>query len=184
MKRTMIQTMIRTMTVVLLAVAVLAIYASAADASLKGKWKATSEQAFNCDKPAAVQIEHIDFEIEEAPFFKLSSMPSFNYSGANVSGAVKVQIHLEHQRYPETIISGVLVGAMVKNAKGGLTLQGYILSKEEYGTWLANKKHGVEPGDAGEVELEVLGNALQGYTLNGVIRSGESCTYVSPLSLA
>jgi hypothetical protein len=170
----------------------LAIPAMAADLSLKGTWRADMGQASYCDKPAPAPVEHVSFEIQDAPYLN-SAFSSFNLSDANVIGTVSVQLRLEHQRYPETIVSGLLVGEIVRNSQigsgatgkaAGLTLQGYIVSREQFGAWVQNKKRGFEPANAGEVELAVSGNALQGYTLTGVLRSGEGCSNVSPLNSA
>jgi len=163
---------------------VLAIPAAAAmDVSLQGTWKVTYKEAASmCDKPAAT-IENLNFEISDAPYLNRAAS-SFKLGDANVEGTMSVQVHLEHQRYPETIVSGVLIGELVRNASGKVTLQGYILSKEQYGRWLANKKQGIEPAGAGEVELEVSGDLFHGYTLTGLIRSGETCTSFGQVDLA
>jgi hypothetical protein len=155
----------------------------AADFSLKGIWKVTYKEAASmCGNPAAM-IENLNFEISDAPYFNRAAS-SFKLSDANVEGTISVQVHLEHQRYPETIVSGLLVGELVKNASGKVTLQGYIISKDQYGRWLANKKQGMEPAGAGEVELEVSGNSIHGYTLTGLIRSGETCASFNNIDAA
>jgi hypothetical protein len=159
----------------------LAISATGADISLKGTWKATFAEASYCDKAAPLLVEQTSFEIQDAPYFNRAAS-SFKYSDANVIGTVSVQLHMEHQRYPERIIFGLLVGELVSTEKG-VTLEGYIVSKEQYGAWLANNKQGQAPSDAGEVELEVSGNALQGYTLAGMLRSGEVCGRLADLDL-
>lgn len=168
---------------ILTLVGLLAIPAAAVDFSLAGKWKATFEQAWYGDKPAPVQVEHFNFEIQDAPKLN-ASLPSYSYHDANVTGTVTVGVKPVSSHVTTQAISGLLIGAIVKNAKsadgtvarpGSLTLEGYIVSQQQYGAWVQKNKGGLPPSDAGEVELEVSGNALQGYTLTGVVRSGETC---------
>jgi len=169
-------------------IALLAMPAAAVNLSLKGVWKATFDQARYCGEPAPVAMEQVRFDILEAPFWHIG-VASFNYSAANVIGSVTMRVRPEGS-HPETVISGLLVGELVKNTEigsgataktAGLALKGYIVSQKDYGAWTQTKKLGAPPNDAGEVELEVSGNFFQGYTLTGIIRSSEACSYENPL---
>ena len=170
--------MIRTLAIV----GLLAIPAGASDFNLEAKWKVTIQQTWSCDKPAPVSVESFSFEIQDAPLLN-RSMSSYSYNDANVRGAVTIRLKPQSSS-PQSPLSGLLIGAIVKNAKlangakakpDSLTLQGYIVSQQAYGEWVQNGNRGRVPSDAGEVELEVLGSALQGYTLSGVVRSGQVC---------
>ena len=169
--------MIRTLALV----GLLALPAVAADFSLAGKWKADFQQTWYCDKPAPVPVESFSFEILDAPTLN-SSLSSYSYHDANVTGSVTVRVKPGSTHPTSPAISGLLIGAIVKKAKladgsmakpGSLTLQGYIVSQQQYGAWVQKNKGGAPPSDAGEVELEVTGNVLQGYALSGVVRSGD-----------
>ena len=137
-------------------------------------------------------MERVDFDIQDAPYLN-APVSSFDLGEANVVGTVTVQLHLEHQRYPETVVSGLLVGEIVRNSQigsratgkdAGLTLEGYIFSREEYGAWVEHKKRGPVPADAGEVELAISGSALRGYVLTGAVRSGDVCSSTNPFDSA
>ena len=108
--------MIRTMALV----GLLAIPAAAADFSLAGKWKATFQQTWYCDKVAPVPVESFSFEILDAPALN-RSVSSFSYHEANVTGSVTVRVKPPSPRPGQqiTAISGLLIGAIVKNAKLG-----------------------------------------------------------------
>jgi hypothetical protein len=54
--------------------------------------------------------------------------------------------------------------------------RGYILSEALRGAWVAKKKQGPAPPDAGELDLEISGNTVLGYTLNGDVRSSSACS--------
>ena len=69
----------------------------------------------------------------------------------------------------DVLISGLLMGEIVRNAKqgsgalgkaAGLTLQGHIVSREQFGAWVERKKQGIAPANAGEAGLAVSGNTL------------------------
>lgn len=57
----------------------------------------------------------------------------------------------------------------------GTRLQGYILSEAQYGAWVAKNRKSPPPPDAGEVDLAINGNAAQGYSLGGEVRSSQAC---------
>lgn len=158
---------------------------SAVDLSLTGKWKAESAQVMSCDKPVPAAITEFQFDVLNAPYLNRSvSSPSFK--DANVTATATMTIK-PSDGPPSTVISGLMIGQIVKNARSavrgntdGLTLEGYIVSKEQYGAWVEHKLS--PPSDAGEVELQISGNALSGYTLSGMVRSGDTCSPVSPIS--
>jgi hypothetical protein len=180
-------------------IALLALVAApvlALDISLKGTWKPTLEQTWHCDEPASLAAEQFSFEIQQAPLLN-SAFSSFNYTSADVIGYLALRVHLEHSypavaySYPDTLISGLLVGEIVRNTAIGsgakakpvaFALKGYVLSREQYAAWIQSRKLAAPPQDAGEAELEVSGNPFQGYTLTGIVRSGEACEPVSPSS--
>ncbi|WP_348265119.1 hypothetical protein P8935_11390 [Telmatobacter sp. DSM 110680] len=146
------------------------------EVSLKGTWDMTSQQISNCGKPVPVRIERINFTVQDAPLLNRAES-SFDFQKANVTGSVSMALHLEGA-HPGMADSGILVGEIVKDSaagEAGTRLQGYILSEAEYGAWVAKNKQGFPPTDAGEVDLAIQGNAAQGYTLNGEIRSSEAC---------
>ena len=66
------------------------------------------------------------------------------------------------------------MGEVVNGGTTGSRLQGYILSEAQYGAWVAKNKQSPPPPDAGEVDMEISGNAASGYTLSGDVRSSES----------
>ncbi len=174
--------------VLVLMVVMAAAPAFAADLSLTGKWKADTTQALSCDKLAPAEVTGFQFEIYDAPYFD-RSVSSFDFTKANVTGSVTITLKVPND-HPATVISGLIVGEIVKNAKSvssgetsGYTLEGYILSREEYGAWVQNKSK-FPPSDVGEVELTIVGSAISGYTLNGVLRSGDTCSAVAPFTNA
>jgi hypothetical protein len=163
----------------------------AVELSLKGVWQTNSVQVLYCDTPARLGAEQFSLEIQDAPIFN-SAVSSFNYRSANVIGYLAMRVHLDRtypkveHSYPDTLISGLLVGEILQNAKIGstaavkpvapaLTLKGYVVSPAQYGAWLQSKRLAPPPNDAGEVELEVSGNLFEGYTLTGIVGSGERC---------
>jgi hypothetical protein len=150
--------------------------------SLKGAWNATGEQINNCGKAVPVTLEQLSFVIQDAPLLNHAAS-SFNLEKANVTGTVTLTLHMEKAR-PLTVASGILVGEILKGSATGSTgtrLQGYILSESQYGAWIAKNKQSPPPPDAGEVDLEITGNAVQGYTLTGEVLSGEACGKFSHL---
>jgi hypothetical protein len=162
--------------------------AAAVNLTLNGVWKATVDQAWYCGEPAPVAMEEFSFEILDAPVLTFG-VQSFDYNAANVVAAVTIRVR-EQGSHPKTVISGLLVGELVKDTRigsgptakaVGLALKGYIVSREDYGAWKQKKKQVARPRDAGEVELEVSGSFLL-YTLTGIVRSNEGCLYEQPLS--
>jgi hypothetical protein len=150
--------------------------ASTPGLSLKGTWAMTGQRASNCGKPVPVRVEQLDFTVQDAPLLNRAES-SFDFQKASVTGTVTMVLHMEGA-HPMTVDSGILVGEIVKDSAAGSTgtrLQGYILSEAEYGAWVAKGKQGFPPADSGEVDLAIQGNAAQGYTLDGDIRSSEAC---------
>jgi hypothetical protein len=169
----------------------------AVELSLKGVWQTNSVQVLYCDTPARLGAEQLSLEIQAAPIFN-SAVSPFNYRSANVIGYLAMRVHLDRtypkveHSYPDTLISGVLVGEILQNARiastaavkpvaMALTLKGYIVSPKQYGAWLQSEKLSPPPNDAGEVELKVSGNPVEGYTLTGIVRSGETCIPGDPM---
>jgi hypothetical protein len=150
------------------------------EASLKGDWKASLQRVSNCGQPAPLALQEASLEIREAPLLN-RAVSSFNLTEANVTGTVTMSLRMEPNR-PQVVTSGLLVGQIVKdpassgNGSAGLRLEGYILSPEEYGAWIAKNKPGSAPPDAGEVELAISGDPVRGYRLNGEVRSGATCS--------
>jgi hypothetical protein len=174
--------MIRT----LVLVGVMVLPAVAADVSLTGKWKTDFEQALYCDKLAPAKITGFQFEILDAPYLNRSAS-SFDFKDANVTGTVTMTVMVPNS-HPSTVISGLIIGQIVKNAQStssgktdGLTLEGYIVSREQYGAWVEHKSK-TPPANAGEVELRISGSAIGGYTLTGVVRSADTCSPVPPFT--
>jgi hypothetical protein len=158
-----------------------------AEPSLKGKWKTAPQQAWQCDKPAPVRYEEFTFEIAQSPLPN-RSVSSFSYADANVTGTVAASIRFE-KSHATPVIFGRLIGAIVQHPSSGaeaaanpsaVTLKGYLVSQAQYDAWAEGKSGGLPPADAGEVELDLSGSALTGYTLAGVVRSGETCSSGSP----
>ena len=150
--------------------------------SLKGSWDVTGGQITNCGNAVPVSLEQLSFVIQDAPLLNRSAS-SFDLEKVNVTGTVTLTLHMEGNR-PLTVASGLLVGEIVNGPATGSTgtrLQGYILSESQYGAWIAKNKKSPPPPDAGEVDLEITGNAAQGYTLNGEVRSNEACGKFSHL---
>lgn len=150
--------------------------------SLKGSWNATTGQIANCGTPAPVTLERLDFVVQDAPLLN-RTVSSFDLPKANVTATVTMTLHME-RAHPITVDSGLLVGEIVKGTatgSGGPRLQGYILSEAQYGAWIAKNKQSPPPPDAGEVDLEITGNATTGYTLVGEIRGSEACGKFSHL---
>jgi hypothetical protein len=148
--------------------------------SLKGQWKVITQNVQNCGKNVPVRLENLTFDIQDAPLMN-HTVSSFDLADANVTGTVTMTLHMEGA-HPNTVASGLLVGEIVKGTStSGTRLQGYILSEAQYGAWVAKKKQAPPPPDAGEVDLEISGNAVQGYTLNGEVRSSSACSKFSQL---
>src|ERR1700733_11363635 len=184
--------MLQTMALLIL----MAIPARAVDFSLKGTWKATSAQLWSCEETAPVPFEDFHFTIEDAPFLNLRSASSFGAGDVTVTGNVSVTTRqydwlwrlrrgakdLSAWKFAETLavrqppllldgFNGKLAGELIRNLKIGngvhsktasLGLKGYLTG-------------GSTRWPDGEVELEVSGNAVQGYTLAGTLRSGLTC---------
>jgi len=146
--------------------------------SLKGAWTANAGQITNCGNAAPVTLEQLSFVIQDAPLLNHGA-PSFDFEKANVTGSVSLTLDGE-KAHPETVAAGILVGEIV-NPTGAHRLQGYILSESQYGAWVAKNKKSPPPPDAGEVDLEITGNAAQGYTLTGEVRSSQACGAYSHL---
>ncbi len=149
---------------------------STPELSLKGTWNATGQQIGNCGNPVPVTLERLDFVIQDAPLLNHASS-SFDFEKANVTGTVTMTLHME-KAHPITVASGILVGEIVNGSASGSNrqrLQGYILSESQYGAWIAKNKQTPPPPDAGEVDMEITGNAAEGYTLTGDLRSNEAC---------
>ena len=147
--------------------------------TLKGTWTAAGAQVSNCGKPAPVSLQRVDFVIKNAPLLT-RTVSSFDLQKADVTGTVTMELHMEGGR-PITATSGLLVGEIVNSSAAPMRLQGYILSEAEYGAWISKDKKTFPPTDAGEVDLEIAGNPLTGYTLAGDIRSSEACGNFSHL---
>jgi hypothetical protein len=150
--------------------------------SLKGSWNATGGQVSNCGAAVPVTLERLSFVIQDAPLLNHAAS-SFNLEKANVTGTVNLTLHMENAR-PLTVASGILVGEILNGSATGSTgtrLQGYILSESQYGAWVAKNKQSPPPPDAGEVDLEITGNAAEGYTLTGDVRSSSACGKYSHL---
>ena len=149
--------------------------------SLKGTWKATGGQVANCGTPVPVTLERLDFVVQDAPLLN-RTVSSFDLQKAGGTGTVTMELHMEKAR-PITVNSGHLIGEIVNGpATGsGARLQGYIVSDAQYGAWIAKNKQSPPPPDAGEVDLEITGNAANGYTLVGEVRSSGACGKFSHL---
>jgi hypothetical protein len=147
--------------------------------SLKGTWSGTAAQVTNCGTVVPVTLEKLEFVVQDAPLLN-RTVSSFDLEKANVTGTVNMTLHMEKAR-PITADSGLLVGEIVKSGPGGPRLQGYILSEAQYGAWIAKNKQSPPPPDAGEVDLEITGNATTGYSLVGEIRASEACGKFSHL---
>jgi len=158
------------------------------EGSLKGPWKLVTQQMQNCGKDAPMQLERLAFVIQDAPLLNRAGS-SFDLEKADVTGTVTMGIKIDH---PQTVATGILVGEIVsspaKLANGstasGKWLQGYILSAEEYGNWVAKNKKVGAPIDAGEVELQIEGDPAKGYSLSGDVRSNSVCGAYSNLNAA
>ena len=149
--------------------------------SLKGAWNASGDQVTNCGNSVPVTLEQLSFVIQDAPLLNHASS-SFDLEKANVNGTVTLTLHMEGG-HPLTVASGILVGEIVNGSAGstGPRLQGYILSEAQYGAWIAKNKNLPPPPDAGEVDLAINGNAAQGYSLSGEMRSSQPCGRFSHL---
>jgi hypothetical protein len=158
------------------------------EVSLKGPWKLVTQQVQNCGKDAPLQLERLAFVIQDAPLLNRAAS-SFDLEKADVTGTVTLGIKIDH---PQTVATGILVGEIVsspaKLANGstasGKWLQGYILSAEEYGNWVAKNKKAGAPTDAGEVELQIDGDPAKGYSLTGDVRSSSVCGAYSNIDAA
>lgn len=146
--------------------------------SLKGAWNATTGQVTNCGKPAPVPVESASFVIQDAPLLN-HGVSTFDFEKANVTGTVSVTLHME-KSHPISLAGGMLVGQIVNTGTNGTRLQGYILSEAQYGAWVA-KKLTFPPPDAGEVDLQITGDAAHGYGLSGDVRSSQACGNYSHL---
>jgi hypothetical protein len=146
--------------------------------SLKGAWNASANQVTNCGNSVPVTVEQLSFVIQDAPLLNQAAS-SFDFEEANLNGTVTLTLHMEGSR-PLTVASGILVGEIV-NGSTVPRLQGYILSEAQYGAWVAKNRKSPPPSDAGEVDLAIDGNAAQGYSLSGEVRSSEACGRFSHL---
>ncbi len=158
------------------------------EVSLKGPWKLVTQRVQNCGKDAPLQLERLDFVIQDAPLLNRAAS-SFDLEKADVTGTVTMGIKIDH---PQTVATGILVGEIVSSpaklsngsTASGKWLQGYILSAEEYGNWVAKNKKAGAPVDAGEVELQIQGDLAKGYTLSGDVRSSTVCGAFSNIDAA
>lgn len=167
--------------VLALTISLCACHKPAPELSLKGAWTANGEQITNCGRAVPVTVEGLSFVIQDAPLLNRGAS-SFDFEKANVTGTVNLTLHMENA-HSETVAAGILVGEIV-NPTGSNRLQGYILSESQYGAWIAKNKKSLPPTDAGEVDLEITGNAAQGYTLTGDVRSSAACGAYSHLDAA
>ena len=180
--------MIRTIALLTATVLSTAMSGVTAVASLAGHWNTTFEQPMGCDKPVPLKITSFQFAIEDAPLLNRAAS-SFSYADANVTGAVSFTLQPRTKPYrPTMIVSGRLVGQIVKNAKAarergtdGLMLQGYILDAQQYSEWVENK-HKLPNSNVGEVEMHITGNAVQGYVLTGMVRLADLCENARPVA--
>ena len=147
--------------------------------SLKGTWNGTAGQITNCGNAVSVTLEQLDFIVQDAPLLN-RTVSAFDLQKADVTGTVTMMLYMEKAR-PITVDSGLLVGEIVKSGSGQPRLQGYVLSEAQYGAWIAKNKQSPPPPDAGEVDLEITGDATTGYALVGEIRASEACGKFSHL---
>jgi hypothetical protein len=171
-----------------LAVLGLLVAPSQAGFTLTGTWKPSSASAQSCDKPAPVQIREVEFEIKDAPYLNRAAS-SFSYKDANVTGSVSFTVGPDPKimRRPMAVVFGLLIGQIVKSPTsadgrdGGLMLEGYLVSREQYDAWIQNKSK-FPAADVGEVELQILGSAIRPNRLTGFIRSRERCGNARPVA--